>query len=118
MRYLALLLLLAGCASSPAELRESGTKMEVASKQEPLAAAHCMARNVEPMWFGILQRASVTLRPGLAGGYEVVTVLNEYSGTIGYALVEPAPGGSRITAWRRPSTPANIYQLDRIADGC
>jgi hypothetical protein len=91
----AVLLLLAGCATTPKELMDDGERADRATKRAPEMALGCMARNIEsgfPM-FGIT-------RPLDDGRYELL-VRNSPDLIFVYAVAEPVPEGSNVTIWVR-----------------
>lgn len=87
---------LAGCALTPADLRERGVHDTTHTALPPERAAHCMQRNIENIGGAITARLGVMND----GGYELIA-RNEVDGVFEiYELrVEPRYGLTRIDAW-------------------
>lgn len=117
----ALVLLLAGCAYSPADLRESGLRREFASAKPPREVAHCIVRGVEnfkPMgWMSAPIPAQ--LREGVApGSFEVVAQHPGAGfGFLMIAEVAPNESGSNTTIWLSPDWPHDDMP-ERVVEPC
>ena len=120
MRYL-VVLLLAGCAMSPADLRQHGERVEFNSSGSPRTTAPCIARNADNYkpGGGLAGPFPANVRDGLkAGAYEVVA--QHAGGGFGFVMVadvEPREGGALVTTWL---TRDLIYRdmPDRIVEPC
>lgn len=122
MRLIALAAaLLAGCAMSPQEVRDTGIRESFMSAARPLPAASCIVANIEAMHYGMGIRYTVQLRP-LAlpeGAYEVIAYGNpEVHGALAVATVAPATTGSAIVVIRSGAGPIGVDRLASMADGC
>lgn len=96
MRYVLIALLLAGCATTPKDVMESGTRTVHVLKSPPSKAALCMARNVENFHAGMV----ASVRPGDVG-QEVIARLTAAESVIFVVHVEPTNTGSRAVVWYR-----------------
>lgn len=100
-----LALTLASCASTPADVREQGTRVDASHGMKPQVLARCMQRAVEKQ-SGLL---IVDVRPfGIDGAEVIVRVNGTYIGTI--AVIELTPSryltnGTSVVAWISPYEP-------------
>jgi hypothetical protein len=120
VRWILALIVLAGCAHSPQDIRDDGIGGEVLSSAPPVEAAACVARHAEAMTFGLFfESPIVSSRPIGRGAYEVLIQPTYWVGPLGYAVVDQAPAGARIRTWYidSPRIPG-IGKLAAIADGC
>lgn len=113
MRIAAIALLaLAGCASTPSELRTDGARRDFTLSMSPAQAAACLARNAENAASGV----TTAVRIGATSGtHEVVVSRGE---PIAVADVTPADRGARATIWRAhvPILPTGLPEA--MAKGC
>jgi hypothetical protein len=86
-------LLLAGCISTPQELRDQGERTVFELKQLPDAAAACVARNIENA-----RHYQTTIRP-LDDKRELV--MRSQVHNLAVIEFEPMKNGSRATIWMR-----------------
>jgi hypothetical protein len=106
-----LVLLIAGCAAPTAgDLRFVTSAVETESARAPADAASCITRAAMDTQgaFGSTHSAGMT---ETARGWEVT--MRSGQGVTGYALIEQAGNGSRITTWE-----AGERQMLRAANGC
>lgn len=101
MRYL-LVLLLAGCASTPTEVMEQGPRTDFTSARAPRDAAECIERSASEIKWGIVGVSKdARMRPAReAGSFEVL--YTEFGITIAVALIRPTASGTAISIWRNP----------------
>lgn len=96
MRIALIVVLLAGCSTTPKEVIDSGAKSVHMLNDPPERAALCMARNVENHDAGFI----ASIRP--AGGMqELIVRLHAAPHAVFVAHVEAAGQGSRATVWER-----------------
>lgn len=105
-----LVLVLAGCAMSPLELREEGERLEFTSTAAPRDIAQCIARNADnykpSAWLAGPFPANA--REGFkAGSFEVVVQHPAGHGFVMVADVRPHLGGALVSTWLTP------YLIDR-----
>jgi hypothetical protein len=116
MRYITVLLLLAGCAG-PSDLLEQGHRFTFTGVGSPRDVAHCIARNAERHPF---TRSTVpTIRDGeTAGSYEVIVNVPLLATTDAMAIILAAPGGAAITIYALG--PRDFYERRAIeyVEGC
>lgn len=95
---LAVCLLLAGCATTPDDIRYFGNRVLTKSARPALEAAHCIATAAERVKGN--GPVNTTVRHSSGSTFEVQA---KYEGMLGvymmFAEVAPAPEGSSITAW-------------------
>lgn len=106
---------IAGCASTPGEIVETGARNDLVGNGRPAEVARCIARNAE----AISGNIAATERES-AGIYEVIVrSTGEASGAIAVARVGPAVPGSSIAVWVTPNMLANPKgYAERLAKGC
>lgn len=115
MRLVATLALacLAGCATTPMELREANVRAEFQSSSAPFTAISCAARRIENY-----RPYVVSIREAQAkGAYEASVI----SGAILYAMVDATPSGqgSVLAVWSNPMTLEQYVKEFRDAiSGC
>lgn len=94
--YLAVIVL-AGCATSPAYLREHGNRYEFAMQQPPSRAAACVARNTENGG-GLFGHLETAIRDAATPG-NVELVIYTPDAYLATAEFAPAGEGSKATVW-------------------
>src|SRR5512145_1103243 len=94
MRYLMIVLLLAGCGRSPNEIREHGDKLAYTSAKMPKEAALCLAKAAEEY----RPDFQTQVREHLDQYFEV-RVTNIYAIMV-VGDVRPADAGSSVTLWQ------------------
>lgn len=92
------LVLLAGCAYSPAEFREVGTRTTHTLKLPPEKAAYCMARNIEGTRGGL----TTSVRP-LGDGSELLMRIAGTGLLVSVGEMKPSGTGSHATVWMTPN---------------
>jgi hypothetical protein len=104
---------LAGCAMTPGEVLERGTRTQVELKRPPAAAAECIARNA-----GEISGYTLPEIRGLeAAGREVVVRTASEAGTIAVVQLRPTPAGSSASVYLTP----NLLGGDlggKLLEGC
>ncbi len=88
---------IAGCTSTPLQVREAGPSTQVASHNAPYAAINCAARKVEQGRSGLV--ASIR-EAGTRDRYEAA--VRELADTVAVIEAAPAPGGSTLSVWLHP----------------
>jgi hypothetical protein len=111
-------LVLTGCALSPADLREQGTREAFNMRLAPAAAAACVARNAENSGGPITGHVNTSVRnAAVAGNIELVI----FAGTHYYVSAEfsPTSAGSNAIAWVSPHLLESVAKRFLTAfDGC
>lgn len=99
---LAAVMVVAGCALTPIEMREKGTRTEHTMTQPPLSAASCVARNIEEIrktypLFVTITNVRAGRRPDetelIAQTPDLIQMLAEF---------RPDGTGAKATAWQHP----------------
>lgn len=88
---------LAGCATTPVEIRAAGRTVQVSSTSQPFAAANCAARNIEQGDPNLLASIRESDR---SGSFEVIVRVEHKA----VAVIESSPNsnGALLTMWNRP----------------
>jgi len=111
MKILPLLLLLAGCAVTPQQIMEQGTRYDARLKLPPAKAAECVARNA----WNLNSDFSHTMLPlGEDGSMEVVLRVGSIVLTI--VRLRPIADGTTATSWWR-YTPREEWP-GKVVEGC
>ena len=92
---------LAGCAISPAEIREHGSRTDFHLRQGPEAAAACVARNAENLGGQITGRVNATMRQGAAPGEVELVIYYKEGFLLSASFVADGPGAA-ASAWESP----------------
>lgn len=99
-----------GCASTPAEIRASGSRYESTSLQSPSRAADCIARNVEnELGFNATTRSGIT-----AGTFEVIAAISGNVGRFPIAVADISPSGQGSSITLRVGSDA--FFPDKVKD--
>lgn len=106
-------LTLGGCALTPAEIVEQGTRYEWDSSATPSAAAECVARNAE----NVSGQVAVRVRPAEAGSFEVIARAGEV-GVLALVKSTRKGSGARMQTWIRPYTTNPAGLAEALAKGC
>ena len=97
-RYMiVVLMLLAGCGTTPQDLRQEGERSVHTLIRSPETAARCMVRNLENAGFGV---GNTSVR-ALGKGVELVMAHTPETTSV-IAQIEPAGTGSTATVWLQP----------------
>lgn len=110
-----LLAALAGCALTPAEVSEQGTRRTAAARLPPAQAAVCIERNAEnrSAYYVARQRA---LDDGVV---EVVIRFTEILGVLAIVRLHPEGTGSAIEMWTSPNVLVDAGDLTKhFISGC
>lgn len=98
--------LAAGCAMTPAEIRQAGAPMKYTLEQSPMRAAACVDRHIENTWSTSWGPYTGRVREGAAQGTAELSVP--------YILVAdfvPAGSGSVATAYVSPNVMSDAGTL-------
>ena len=108
MRYLLfVLLLLAGCATTPQEVIEGGPRSAHRLEQAPVIAAGCLARNIE----NHNSVYAATVRSAGESAIEVVVRVPVADRTVSVARLVPEAKGSSAVIW---TSPHSAYRSDNF----
>lgn len=114
MRIALFVLLLSGCALTPTELREQGSRTTFERNAPPVEVATCLGRVIDEYRPFLDARFASEVRPGIAGRFEVRAVVT--AAVMVLSEVEPHGAGSRVTIWQSPYC---VWPLNEVmAKGC
>ena len=107
-------LVLAGCAMTPADVVEQGTRHAWSSSLSPQAAAECIARNAENTSGTItaIVRAAPT-----SGAVETIVRTGE-GGVMSLSQSRPAAKGATVEIWISPRFLTPERYLTSVSKGC
>jgi hypothetical protein len=91
---------LGGCALTPAQVLDQGTRITRSSHRPVAVAAGCLARAAESLEYGLGARFPASVRAGpVEGMQEVVLHGGVENGPLLIVRIEPVGAGSRYTIW-------------------
>ena len=114
--HLVALVLLAGCAYTPAELQALKPTVTFESAQPPLKVAQCLGRNAEESKdpFGEARFQARWREAEKPGALEVIITGGHF--TFAVAQVAPTANGSHATIWQSPPLVVDLAEI--MARGC
>lgn len=109
-----LMLGMAGCASTPAEVVERGALYEARTTKTASDAAKCVHRNTDANLGGF----TIEFLPAETDGTIPMRARTGPSGLMVVGRFEPAPGGSIIKLWMHPGQMVKDFVAGKMMDGC
>lgn len=115
LRLLMAVLVISGCATTPEQTVERGTRYDFKKDGIPRSVASCLARRTDER-----EGLVASLRDGaIAGSFEVIVRLAGGSGSaLSVMRVSPDGAGSRIAIWIATSIGTGEHFANYVTDGC